>query len=168
MAIWANTVSLFIRLWTACNQGTAGCGTKIAFLFAPFSQYMYSNSYKDKDLETGQIMQLCTAKSRLGIKIADTHRLTPKETVNRHSPVNIYTQHCATYTQHLLLRAGVLVPSQGSTLHNSFCRRAKTKKTEWWHVGSMTQRQKIPQFMAFFFLHQLTYISSRLVWKKNP
>lgn len=121
---------------------------------------MYSNGYKDKDLKTGQIMQLCTAKSRLGIKIADTHRLTPKETVNRHAPVNIYIQHCATNTQHLLLRVGIMVPSQGSTLHNSFCRRAKTKKTEWWHVVSMTQRQKIPQFI---FLHQLTYISSRLV-----
>lgn len=111
-------------------------------------------------------MQLCTAKSRLGIKIADTHRLTPKETVNRHSPVNIYIQHCATYTQHLLLRAGILVPSQGSILHNSFCRRAKTKKKQnggmWkaWHKGRRL-------LSSWHFLHQLTYISSRLVWKKS-
>lgn len=53
--------------------------------------------------------------------------LLPK-TVNRQSPVNIYIQYCATYTPHLLLRAGILVPSQGSTLHNSFCRRTKIKK----------------------------------------
>lgn len=30
----------------------------------------------------------------------------------------------------------------------------------------MTQRQKTPQ-LAWHFLHQLTYISSRLVWKKS-
>lgn len=124
---------------------------------------MYSNGYKDKDLETGQIMQLCTAKSSLGIKIADTHRFTPKETVNRHSPVNIYTQHCATYTQHLLLRVGILVPSEGSTLHNSFCRRAKTKKNRMVACGKHDTKAEDFSVHGIFFLHQLTYISSRLV-----
>ena len=111
---------------------------EIAFLFLPCSQCRYSSPYKAKDPETAEIMQLCTAKTRLGMKMADTHshthslthRLTPKETGHRHSHVNIYILYCVPYTQHPLLRVGILTPSQGSTLHNSFCRRAKAKNRE--------------------------------------
>lgn len=123
---------------------------QIAFLFFPCSQCMYSNAYKAKGPETAEIMQLCTAKTRLGMKMADTHTQTDSQT-DRAQTLSCEYLHSVLcpYTQHPLLKVGILTLSQGSTLHNSLCRRAKAKNREWQHVGSTTQREKIRLCMEF-------------------